>query len=78
MAVSATALKTTPKKPRIYVWQARTKAGELKKGEMEALDGSTVETRIRALGLAPATETGLGMRVEMDMQLENGRVLWQA
>jgi type IV pilus assembly protein PilC len=53
MAVSATALKTTPKKPRVYVWQARTKAGELKKGEMEALDGSTVETRIRALGLAP-------------------------
>jgi type IV pilus assembly protein PilC len=53
MAVSATALKTTPKKPRVWVWQARTKAGELKKGEMEALDGSTVETRIRALGLAP-------------------------
>src|SRR5271170_46602 len=53
MAVSATALKTTPKKPRVYVWQARTKAGEVKRGEMEALDGSTVETRIRALGLAP-------------------------
>jgi len=53
MAVAATALKTTPKKPRVWVWQARTKAGELKKGEMEALDGSTVETRIRALGLAP-------------------------
>ncbi len=53
MAVSATALKTTPKKPRVWVWQARTKAGEVKRGEMEALDGSTVETRIRALGLAP-------------------------
>jgi type IV pilus assembly protein PilC len=53
MAVSATALRTTPKKPRLWVWQARTKAGELKKGEMEALDGSTVETRLRALGLAP-------------------------
>ncbi len=53
MAVSATALKTTPKKPRVWVWQARTKTGEVKKGEMEALDGSTVETRIRALGLAP-------------------------
>jgi type IV pilus assembly protein PilC len=53
MAVSATALKTAPKKTRVWVWQARTKAGELKKGEMEALDGSTVETRIRALGLAP-------------------------
>ncbi len=53
MAVSATALKTTPKKPRVYVWQARTKAGEVKRGEMEAVDGSAVETRIRALGLAP-------------------------
>jgi len=53
MAVSATALKTTPKKPHVWVWQARTKAGEVKRGEMEALDGSTVETRIRALGLAP-------------------------
>ncbi|HXX29624.1 MAG TPA: type II secretion system F family protein [Myxococcaceae bacterium] len=53
MAVPATALKTTPKKPRTWVWQARTKAGELKRGEMEALDGSTVETRLRSLGLAP-------------------------
>jgi type IV pilus assembly protein PilC len=53
MAVSATALKVTPKKLRVFVWQARTKAGELKKGEMEALDNSTVETRLRALGLAP-------------------------
>lgn len=31
-----------------------------------------------ALGLAPATETGLGVRISMDMRLENGRVLWQA
>ncbi|MGO9830758.1 MAG: type II secretion system F family protein [Myxococcaceae bacterium] len=53
MAVAATALKTTPKKPRVWVWQARTKAGEVKRGEMEAVDGTTVETRIRALGLAP-------------------------
>jgi type IV pilus assembly protein PilC len=53
MAVSATALKTTPKKPKLWVWQARTKAGELKRGEMEAVDGSAVETRIRSLGLAP-------------------------
>jgi type IV pilus assembly protein PilC len=53
MAVQATALKATPKKARVWVWQARTKAGEMKKGEMEASDGSTVETRLRALGLAP-------------------------
>ena len=42
---------------------------------LQALDSTPVAA---ALGLAPATETGLGMRVEMDMQLENGRVLWQA
>jgi len=53
MAVPATALKTTPKKPRMWVWQARTKAGELKRGEMEALDAMNVETRLRSLGLAP-------------------------
>ena len=43
--------------------------------DLQALDSTPVAA---ALGLAPATKTGLGMRVEMDMQLENGRVLWQA
>jgi hypothetical protein len=43
--------------------------------DLKALDSTPVAA---ALGLAPAKETGLGMRVEMDMQLENGRVLWQA
>jgi hypothetical protein len=31
-----------------------------------------------ALGLAPPAETGLGVRIVMDMTLEPGRVLWQA
>ena len=31
-----------------------------------------------ALGLAPPSETGLGVRIVMDMTLEPGRVLWQA
>lgn len=43
--------------------------------DLKALDSTPVAA---ALGLAPAKETGLGMRVEMDMQLENGKVLWQA
>ncbi len=30
------------------------------------------------LGLAPPAETGLGVRIVMDMTLEPGRVLWQA
>jgi hypothetical protein len=43
--------------------------------DLRALDSTPVAA---ALGLVPTTETDLGMRVEMDMQLENGRVLWQA
>ncbi len=37
MAVSATALKNkAPPKPKQWVWEAKTRAGEVKKGEMEA------------------------------------------
>jgi len=54
MAVSATALKTkAAPKPKQWVWEARTRAGEVKKGEMEALDASAVDTRLKALGLSP-------------------------
>jgi hypothetical protein len=54
MAVSATALKTkTAPKPKHWVWEARTRAGETKKGEMEALDAGAVDTRLKALGLSP-------------------------
>ncbi len=54
MAVSATALKNkTAPKPRQWVWEARTRAGEVKKGEMEALDAAAVDTRLKALGLSP-------------------------
>src|SRR5215831_1860286 len=53
MAVSATALKKTAPKPKQWVWEARTRAGETKKGEMEALDAAAVDTRLKALGLSP-------------------------
>jgi type IV pilus assembly protein PilC len=54
MAVSATALKTkAAPKPKQWVWEARTRAGEVKKGEMEALDATAVDTRLKALGLSP-------------------------
>ncbi|HUM12288.1 MAG TPA: type II secretion system F family protein [Myxococcaceae bacterium] len=54
MAVSATALKNkaTPK-AKHWVWEAKTRAGEVKKGEMEALDAAAVDTRLKALGLSP-------------------------
>src|SRR5262245_25632753 len=37
----------------IWQWQARNKAGELKKGEMEAFDAEAVHSRLRSLGLSP-------------------------
>jgi hypothetical protein len=42
---------------------------------IEALDSTAV---VAALGLDSLTQTDIGLKVTMDMQLENGRVLWQA
>ena len=54
MAVSTTALKAkAAPKPKQWLWEARTRSGETKKGEMEALDAGAVDTRLKALGLAP-------------------------
>ena len=53
MAVSATALKKSAPKPKQWLWEARTRAGETKKGEMEAFDATAVDTRLKALGLSP-------------------------
>src|SRR4030095_174894 len=54
MAVSATALKTkSAPRPKQWLWEARTRTGEVKKGEMEALDAAAVDTRLKALGLSP-------------------------
>jgi type IV pilus assembly protein PilC len=41
-------------KTPIYLWEAKTKQGELKKGEMEANDLKAVEARLISLGLAPS------------------------
>ncbi|HEY1905975.1 MAG TPA: type II secretion system F family protein [Myxococcaceae bacterium] len=54
MAVTATALKSkSAPKPKQWAWEARTRAGETKKGEMEALDAAAVDTRLKSLGLSP-------------------------
>lgn len=37
-----------------YLWEAKTKQGEVKKGEMEASDQAAVEARLVSLGLAPS------------------------
>lgn len=38
----------------IFLWEAKTKAGELKKGEMEANDAAAVDARLKSLGLTPS------------------------
>ena len=57
MAAPATtaAQRVTPQKKSVSIWQweARTKAGEVKKGEMEAADADAVHGRLRSLGLSP-------------------------
>ncbi len=58
MAVRATAAvqkAPAPKKPTTlhWQWEAKTKTGELKKGEMEANDVEAVNNRLRSLGLNP-------------------------
>jgi len=46
--------KATPKKSvPIFLWEAKTKAGEVKKGEMEASDLAAVDARLKSLGLTP-------------------------
>src|SRR5207237_422925 len=52
----ATATKTAPKaiaapKLPIWVWEGKTKAGEVKKGEVEAADEASVQQRLRAMAL---------------------------
>jgi len=36
-----------------FLWEAKTKGGETKKGEMEALDSEAVNARLKSLGLNP-------------------------
>lgn len=49
------ATKATPKKAvPIFLWEAKTKAGEVKKGEMEASDLAAVDARLKSLGLTPS------------------------
>jgi type IV pilus assembly protein PilC len=41
-------------KTPIFIWEAKTKQGEVKKGEMEANDQKAVEARLLSLGLSPS------------------------
>ncbi|MFP2906986.1 type II secretion system F family protein [Pyxidicoccus sp. 3LFB2] len=43
----------TKKNTSQFLWEAKTKSGEVKKGEMEALDTEAVNARLKSLGLNP-------------------------
>src|SRR5215217_2298616 len=54
--MAATAVqKSSPSKKNTaqFLWEAKTKSGETKKGEMEALDSEAVNARLKSLGLNP-------------------------
>jgi type IV pilus assembly protein PilC len=50
-AKSAPKANAAPKLP-VWVWEGRTKSGEVKKGEVEAADEASVQQRLRAMALS--------------------------
>ncbi|HEY6910323.1 MAG TPA: type II secretion system F family protein [Myxococcales bacterium] len=57
MATASAAAKAAPKSPPapkmpVWVWEGRTKAGETRRGEVEAADESSVQQRLRAMALS--------------------------
>jgi type IV pilus assembly protein PilC len=52
-ATTVTQTARASKKTVQFLWEARTKAGEVKKGEMEASDAEAVNARLKSLGLNP-------------------------
>lgn len=55
MAATAVAQKAPAKKakPTSFFWEATSKTGEKKKGEMEATEAAAVEGKLRSMGLTP-------------------------
>jgi type IV pilus assembly protein PilC len=52
--MAAPAQKTAPKKSTAqFLWEAKTRGGEVKKGEMEAMDAGAVDARLKSLGMTP-------------------------
>jgi type IV pilus assembly protein PilC len=45
--------KAVKKQVTLWLWEAKTKQGEIKKGEMEANDEGAVDARLKSLGLTP-------------------------
>ncbi len=53
MAAPAIQKSASAKKTSQWLWEAKTKGGETKKGEMEASDADAVNARLKSLGLNP-------------------------
>jgi type IV pilus assembly protein PilC len=53
MAAPAIQKTAAAKKTTQWLWEAKTKSGETKKGEMEASDADAVNARLKSLGLNP-------------------------
>jgi type IV pilus assembly protein PilC len=72
MAAPATQQKAAPKKNTAqFLWEAKTKSGETKKGEMEASDSEAVNARLKSLGLNPTKVKRKGM-LDSDLSLSIG------
>ncbi|RKH36100.1 type II secretion system F family protein [Corallococcus sicarius] len=68
MAAPAVQQKATASKKNTaqFLWEAKTKSGENKKGEMEAMDIEAVNARLKSLGLNP---TKVRKKSSFDMEL---------
>ncbi|WP_408889440.1 type II secretion system F family protein [Myxococcus faecalis] len=53
MAAQAVQKSASKKNTAQFLWEAKTKSGETKKGEMEASDTEAVNARLKSLGLNP-------------------------
>jgi type IV pilus assembly protein PilC len=53
MAAPALQKTSSAKKTTQWLWEAKAKGGEVKKGEMEAFDAEAVNARLKSLGLNP-------------------------
>ncbi len=76
MAATATTTQKAPAPPRpqaahkksaaiVWQWEARTKQGEIRKGEMEGADGAAVENRLKSLGLNPTKVKKRPMQINL-------------
>jgi type IV pilus assembly protein PilC len=54
MATQAATKSASRSSAPVFIWEAKTKQGEIKKGEMEAGDIKAVEARLLSLGMTPS------------------------